>query len=49
MAGRFAREGKSVVLGDIEQAALDAAVTELRQQEHDVLGVLTDVSKPDSV
>jgi NAD(P)-dependent dehydrogenase (short-subunit alcohol dehydrogenase family) len=49
LATRFAEEGMKVVLADIEAPALHAAVTTLRQQEHDVLGVLTDVSKPDSV
>ena len=49
MAERFAREGMKVVLADIEQDALDAAVTTLRQQEHDVIGVRTDVADADSV
>ncbi len=49
IAERFAREGMKVVLADIEQQALDNAVTELRRQEYDVLGVLTDVSKGESV
>ena len=49
MAERFAREGMKVVLSDIEQSALDTAVTELRQQERDVIGVITDVSRADDV
>ena len=49
MAARFAREGMKVVLADIEQGALDAAVLELRQQEYDVLGVRTDVATAESV
>jgi len=49
MASRFGQEGMKVVLADIEAPALEAAVTRLRQQEHEVLGVLTDVSKPESV
>jgi NAD(P)-dependent dehydrogenase (short-subunit alcohol dehydrogenase family) len=49
MAERFAREGMKVVLADIEQGALDAAVAQLRQQERDVIGVRTDVSQPDAV
>jgi len=49
MAGRFAHEGMKVVLADIEEPALDAAVTKLRQQEHDVLGVVTDVTKPQAI
>jgi NAD(P)-dependent dehydrogenase (short-subunit alcohol dehydrogenase family) len=49
MAQRFAAEGMKVVLADIEAPVLDAAVTELRHEEYDVLGVLTDVSKQESV
>lgn len=49
MATRFAQEGMKVVLADIEEPALEAAVTKLRQQEHDVLGVTTDVSKPEAI
>ncbi|MGH3387510.1 MAG: SDR family NAD(P)-dependent oxidoreductase [Actinomadura sp.] len=48
-AGRFATEGMRVVLADVEQAALDRAVGELRAAGHDVLGVVTDVSSADSV
>jgi NAD(P)-dependent dehydrogenase (short-subunit alcohol dehydrogenase family) len=48
-AERFAAEGMKVVLADIEAPALEAAVTELRQAEHDVLGVRADVSDRDSV
>jgi len=49
MAERFAQEGMHVVLADVEAPALEAAVTRLRQAEHDVLGVLTDVSKAEAV
>ena len=42
-AERFAREGMRVVIADIEQAALERAVEELRGQNYDVLGVQTDV------
>ena len=49
MAERFAQEGMHVVLADVEAPALDAAVTRLRQAEHDVLGIVTDVSKSESV
>ncbi|MDA0353316.1 MAG: SDR family NAD(P)-dependent oxidoreductase [Chloroflexi bacterium] len=44
MADRFAAAGMKVVLADVEERALEGAVTELRQGEHDVLGVLCDVS-----
>jgi NAD(P)-dependent dehydrogenase (short-subunit alcohol dehydrogenase family) len=49
MAERFAQEGMKVVLADWEQAPLETAVTELKHKEHDVLGVLADVSKQASV
>lgn len=49
MADRFAAEGMKVVLADVEKDALDAAVTEMRRAEHDVLGVVCDVSKADAV
>ena len=48
-AERLAQEGMRVVLADVEEAVLDDAVVRLRQQEHEVLGVLTDVSKIESV
>lgn len=49
MAERFAREGMKVVLSDIEQDALDTAVAALKQQEHDVMGVVTDVASAEAV
>ncbi len=49
MATRFAEQGMKVVLADVEEPVLQAAVTRLRQAEHDVLGVVTDVSRPESV
>ena len=49
MASRFAQEGMKVVIGDVEEPALEAAVASLRQQEYEVHGVLTDVSQADSV
>lgn len=48
-AERFARAGMKVVLADVEDHALHAAVQELTQREFDVLGVRTDVSKPESI
>lgn len=44
MADRFAQAGMKVVLADVEEDALEAAVTEMRQAEHEVLGVVCDVS-----
>jgi NAD(P)-dependent dehydrogenase (short-subunit alcohol dehydrogenase family) len=49
LANRCAAEGMRVVLADVEQAPLDAAVTDLRAQGHTAVGVLTDVSRPESV
>jgi NAD(P)-dependent dehydrogenase (short-subunit alcohol dehydrogenase family) len=49
MAERFAQEGMHVVLADVEAPALEAAVTRLRQAEHEVFGVVTDVSHAESV
>lgn len=48
-ATRFAEEGMNVVLADIQQDALDAAVESLQQAGHDVLGVRTDVSQFEQV
>jgi NAD(P)-dependent dehydrogenase (short-subunit alcohol dehydrogenase family) len=48
-AERFANEGMKIVLADIEAGPLETAVAELRQAEHDVIGVVTDVSKQESV
>ena len=49
LADRCAAEGMHVVLADIEHAPLDLAVSELRGHGHTVLGVVTDVSRPESV
>jgi NAD(P)-dependent dehydrogenase (short-subunit alcohol dehydrogenase family) len=48
-ATRFAREGMRVVLADIERDPLEAAVSKLRGQGHEVLGVPTDVSRLDAI
>ena len=48
MARAFAARGMRLVLGDVEDSALDAAATELGATA-DVLGVRTDVSDADSV
>lgn len=44
-ATRFAREGMQVVLADIQEDALDAAIATLREAGHEVTGVCTDVSR----
>jgi NAD(P)-dependent dehydrogenase (short-subunit alcohol dehydrogenase family) len=48
-ATRFAEEGMKVVLADIQQDALDAAVATLAKAGHDVMGVLTDVSQREHI
>ena len=50
LAARFSEEGMRVVLADVEQPALEAAVASLRERGlSDVLGVRTDVSDAESV
>ncbi len=49
LADRFAAEGMRVVLADVEQAALDAAESEMKAAGADVLAVRTDVSKANDV
>jgi NAD(P)-dependent dehydrogenase (short-subunit alcohol dehydrogenase family) len=44
LGARFAREGMRVVLADVEKAALDATVAELRGSGGDVSGFVSDVS-----
>jgi NAD(P)-dependent dehydrogenase (short-subunit alcohol dehydrogenase family) len=46
LARRFASEGARVVIGDVEAAALEHAVSELRASGASVEGVVTDVSDP---
>jgi NAD(P)-dependent dehydrogenase (short-subunit alcohol dehydrogenase family) len=48
-AERFAREGMHVVLADIEEPALDLAVSEMSAAGYDVIGVRTDVARLQSV
>ena len=45
----FAANGMQVVVSDINQAALDAFVAELRDRGVDAIGVRTDVTRQDSV
>src|SRR5260370_612438 len=42
-------EGMKLVLGDVQQDALDAAVAEARAAGVEALGMRVDVSKPDEV
>src|SRR5437588_1157556 len=49
MGERFAREGMQVVLADVQASALDATVEELRGDDLEVTGVVTDVRSYPSV
>jgi NAD(P)-dependent dehydrogenase (short-subunit alcohol dehydrogenase family) len=49
MAKRFAGEGASVVLADVAEPQLSAAVRELVDQGADAVGVPTDVTQPEQV
>jgi len=49
IATRFAEEGMKLVLADLNSRALDETTHEIRSRGADVLGVKTDVSKPESV
>ncbi len=48
-AREFARRGARVMLGDIDQSALDDAVATLRADGVDAHGVMCDVRKLDDV
>lgn len=49
MAWRFAREGMKIVLADIEQANLDAALDEFQKAGHEAHAVHCDVSRAEDV
>lgn len=49
LANRFAAEGMQVVLADVEETALALAVTSIEATGAQVLGVVCDVAKVDSV
>lgn len=49
LAERFGAEGMKVVLADVEEGALRQAEAEFREKGVDVLGVQTDVSKPEDM
>ena len=49
LAGALAAEGMKLVLADVEQTALDATTAELEGRGAEALGVVTDVSKRESV
>jgi NAD(P)-dependent dehydrogenase (short-subunit alcohol dehydrogenase family) len=49
MAERFGAEGMRVVLADVEEQALRQTEADLREKGIEVLGVRTDVSKPEDI
>ena len=49
LATRFAQENMQVVLADIEEDVLEKTVEELRQYQHRVIGIKTDVLIEESV
>ena len=48
-ARRFAAEGMNVVLADIEEDALTAQVTQLEQEERNVLGVIVNTMRREAI
>lgn len=49
LARALAGEGARIAIADIDQAAIDASVNELKKSGCDVIGVKTDVTKQESV
>ena len=49
LAEKFAKENMQVVLADIEEEALEKTVENLRQYQHRVIGIKTDVLVEDSI
>lgn len=49
LARALAGEGAKIAIADIDQAAIDASVAELKKGGHDAIGVKTDVTKQESV
>src|SRR4051812_20261414 len=49
MVERFTDEGMRAVVADIDEKAVDTTVGELRDQDRDVIGVVTDVTEPASL
>ena len=49
LAFRFGKEGHDVIIGDVEEAALEIAISELRSEEILATGIVVDVSDLDSV
>ena len=49
LAFRFGKEGHDIIIGDVEEAALEIAISELRSDEILATGIVVDVSDLDSV
>tara|TARA_Y100000768_G_scaffold381232_1_gene359590 strand:+ start:2466 stop:3335 length:870 start_codon:yes stop_codon:yes gene_type:complete len=49
LAFRFGKEGNDIIIGDVEEAALDIAISELRSEGILATGIVVDVSDLDSV
>ena len=49
LAFRFGEEGHDIIIGDVEEAALEIAISELRSEEILATGIVVDVSDLDSV
>jgi NAD(P)-dependent dehydrogenase (short-subunit alcohol dehydrogenase family) len=46
---KLGQRGSKIVLADVEQSALDRAIDDLRREDIDAIGYVTDVSKIDAV
>ena len=49
LAFRFGKEGNDIIIGDVEEAALDITISELRSAGILATGIVVDVSDIDSV
>ena len=49
LAFRFGKEGHDIIIGDVEEAALEIAISELRSEAISATGIVVDVSDLDSV
>ena len=49
LAFRFGKEGHDIIIGDVEEPALEIAISELRSEEILATGIVVDVSALDSV
>jgi len=49
LAFHFGKEGNDIIIGDVEEAALDIAISELKSEGISATGIVVDVSDLDSV